>query len=126
MSNQVDATIAKRLDFIVKQNQTFDPTITVLDDQGNPLNMNDATVKMSVREEGCGCNIGCDQEFNSIFKQDFTPTITGNDFNILEFFDTVRLSVGTYKYDLLAEFQSGLKRYLLTGIFKVKRSYTTI
>lgn len=126
MSNIIDASIAKKFDFIVKQNQTFNPEITVLDNSNNPFNMNDATVKMSIRDDKCGCDVGCDENFDLVYKQDFIPTITGTDFNVLEFFDTVKLSVGIYKYDLLAEYQNGLKMYLLTGSFRVKKSYTKI
>lgn len=36
MSNQLDASVAKRLDITVKQNQTFDPVLTFTDDEGVP------------------------------------------------------------------------------------------
>lgn len=123
-----DATIAKRLDISVKQNQTFNAIITILDDQGSPFNLSDSIVKISIRQNNCCCDNGCNEfdGFDIITSQDLIPTITGDGFNELEFFDTIRLSPGIYKYDMLAQFQSGLKIYLLTGTFKVKKSYTKI
>jgi len=129
MSNILDASIAKKFDFIVKQNQTFNATITILDDTGLPINLNGASVKMSVRNEH-SCNSGCDDysfdSFGINYKQDFTPTIGGGSMNVLQFFDTIILKNGLYKYDLLVEYPNGQKQYLLVGTFKVKKSYTTI
>lgn len=131
MSNQLDATIAKRFDITVKQNQTFNATIIILDDIGSPINLNGGQVKMSIRQTDCGCNNTCAGQnvfdsFNLVFKQDLVPTIGGGSFNVLQFFDLIRLDVGTYKYDLLVHYPNGQNQYLLTGSFKVKRSYTEI
>lgn len=130
MSNILDATIAKRFDFIVKQNQTFNATLTLLDDAGGPINLNNADVKMSVRKGG-GCGTGgcydqAHDDFDVAYKQDFVPTIGGGSSNVLQFFDTILLIDGLYKYDLLVEYSNGQKQYLLTGNFKVKKSYTSI
>lgn len=130
MSNQLDATIAKRLDITVKQNQTFNATITLLDNDNVAINLTGQEVKMSVRQEGGGCGTCFDQafdsNFNQVFKQDFVPVIGGVGGNVLQFFDTVVLAEGSYKYDLLVKYGSGLQQYLLTGTFKVKRSITSI
>lgn len=129
MSNQLDATIAKRFDITVKQNQTFNAVITILDDSGGPVNLNGATVKMSIRQQNCGCNVGCgdnDFAFNFKYKQDMIPSIGGGSSNVLTFFDVVQLEAGLYKYDLLVQYPNTLKQYFLTGNFKVKKSYTSI
>lgn len=129
MSNQLDASVAKRLDITVKQNQTFNATITVLDDAGVAINLTGADVKMSVRQQTCGgggCYDFAFDSFDLVYKQDFVPTITGGSMNVLEFFDVVKLTDGIYKYDLLVEYPSTLKQYILTGTFKVKKSYTSI
>lgn len=128
MSNQLDATIAKRLDITVKQNQTFNAIIEFTDSAGAPINLTGAQVKMSVRQSGCQSSCACagDSDFNQVFKQDFIPEIGGEAMDTLSFFDTVLLAEGTYKYDLLIEYTSGKKQYLLIGSFKVKRSYTNI
>lgn len=130
MSNQLDATIAKRLDITVKQNQTFNTEITLLNNDNTPYGIAGATVKMSVRQQACGCGGGCMDYacdgFDIVYKQDFTPNITGAGDNVLEFDEVVKLSPGTYKYDLLVSYGDGLKKYLLTGTFKVKKSYTSI
>lgn len=129
MSNQLDATIAKRFDITVKQNQTFNATITLLDDTGGAINLNGATVKMSVRQQDCGCNVGCgdnDFTFSLKFKQDLIPSIGGANMNVLQFFDVIQLDEGVYKYDLLVKYPSTLQQYILTGSFRVKKSYTVI
>ena len=128
MTNQLDATIAKRYDITVKQNQTFNPIMTLLDDSGGPINLDGSSVKMSIRQSECGCNVGCDafDQFSIVHSQDMTPQIGGASMNVLQFFDTIVLSPGSYKYDLLVEYPSGLKQYILTGIFRVKKSYTSI
>ena len=130
MSNQLDATIAKRFDITVKQNQTFNAAITLLDDNGGAINLGGATVKMSIRQQDCGCTVGCngDNDFNFNFKyrQDMTPAIGGGSNNVLTFFDVVQLEEGVYKYDLLVKYSNTLQQYLLTGNFRVKKSYTSI
>lgn len=128
MSNQLDATIAKRYDITVKQNQTFNPLLTFTDSAGAPIDLTGSTAKLSVRQTGA-CNT-CDRNFDSpfdlLYHQDFLPTITGADSNQLQFNEVVKLSPGLYKYDLLIEYTSGEKAYFLTGNFRVKRSYTSI
>ena len=121
----LDASIAKRMDITVKQNQTFNISITVLDNASQPIDLTGVQVKMSVRQDGCAgsCAYVGDSDFNQIFKQDFVPTIN---VNVLQFFETVLLAEGTYKYDILLEYGSGLKQYILKGSFKVKRSFTSI
>lgn len=126
MSNQLDASIAKRFDFIVKQNQTFNPLLTFTDNDGAPISLAGASAKLSVRSTGCNTTCGCDGEtpFNLVYKQDFYGTVTGASNNQLQFDDIILLSPDTYKYDLLIEFSSGERQYFLTGNFKVKKSYT--
>lgn len=126
MSNQLDATIAKRLDIIVKQNQTFDASFIFL---GVPdtIEFTDAKIKLSVRQDNCGCNTCADiSDFDQVLKQDFIPEISGADFNQLVFNDVVKLAPGNYKYDLLVVYPDETHQYLLTGTFKVKRSYSKI
>lgn len=129
MSNQLDATIAKRLDITVKQNQTFNAVLTFVDAASAPIDLTGATVKLSVRQAD-GCGGGCMEHaydgFNIVYKQDFEPTITGAGMNVLQFNEVVLLSEGLYKYDLLVQHASGQQFYYLTGSFRVKRSYTLI
>jgi hypothetical protein len=126
MSNQLDATIAKRLDISVKQNQTFDATITFDDEDGNPIDLTGVVFKLSVRQDGCDASCACagDSNFNQVFKQDFIPTYPGS--GQLQFNDIVRLAVGNYKYDLLGEWPDQGRKYLLMGSFKVKKSFSQI
>jgi hypothetical protein len=131
MSNQLDATVAKRLDISVRQGQTFNAIITLLNDSGGPINIEGATVKMSVRQgNDCGAHSCSDQafslDFNQVYKQDFIPEIGGGNHNVLQFFQDVILADGNYKYDLLIEYPNELKQYILFGTFKVKKSYTSI
>lgn len=126
MSTQLDASIAKRFDFIVKQNQTFNPLLTFTDNAGAPISLAGASAKMSVKAGSCHHSCGCDGDtgFDLVYKQDFYATIVGVSNNQLQFDSIVELSAGTYKYDLLIEFSNGDQQYFLTGNFKVKRSYT--
>jgi len=126
MSNQLDATIAKRLDITVKENQTFDALLTFTDDADAPINLLGVSMKLSVREDGCNTSCACigDNNFNQVFKQDFVPTTYAD--GQVQFNDIIKLAPGSYKYDLLAEFPDDARRYLLTGTFKVKRSFTQI
>lgn len=128
--SQLDASIAKRFDITVKQNQTFDAILTFLDSDGEPVALS-GIAKMSVRKEDCCGGCDCDNEirntpFDLIYKQDFSPSITGLNSNQLAFEDLIILSPGNYKYDLLIEFQNGYREYFLFGTFKVKKSYTAI
>ena len=128
--SQLDASVAKRLDITVKQNQTFDGVITFTDNANAPIDLTGAQVKMSVRQGACGCgsSFECagDSNFNQVFKQDFTPQIGGTGHNVLTFNEVVQLAEGNYKYDLLVEYLSGKQQYVLAGNFRVKRSYTSI
>lgn len=126
MSNLIDATVAKRYDITVKNNQTFDMVISFFDEIGNPINVIGASFKMSVRQDGCNNDCACigDSPFEYLFKQDFIAEVVGS--NQIQINSIINLGPGTYKYDLLAEFVSGARKYLLTGNFKVKRSYTQI
>lgn len=131
MSNQLDATVAKRLDITVKQGQSFDAVLTFLDADAQPISLAGGTAKMSVRKQaGCDddCSGGCAGEtsFDLLYKQDFEPAITGANSNQLAFDDVIRLSPGNYKYDILVEFLGGYKLYFLYGTFKVRRSYTKL
>lgn len=127
MSNQLDATVAKRLDITVKQNQTFDTNFIFLDSQGEGIDFTGAAAKMSVRQSDCGCNTCAGEDtFDYVLKQDFIPAIGGADMNELEFNDVVKLSEGIYKYDLLVVYANNTHQYLLHGTFKVKRSLTNI
>lgn len=130
MSNQLDATVAKRLDITVKQGQTFDAVLTFLDSAGAAISLAGATAKMSVRKQA-GCEDDCiwcagETSFDLIYKQDFEPIVTGANNNQLTFNDTIKLSPGNYKYDLLVEFAGGDKLYFLYGTFKSRRSYTKL
>jgi hypothetical protein len=125
----LDASIAKRFDITVKQGQSFDAVLTFLDDDAQPISLAGGTAKMSVRQtaspnDDCGC-IG-DTPFDAIYKQDFSPTVTGINNNQLAFDDTILLSPGRYKYDLVVEFLTGYTLYFLYGTFKVLKSYTKI
>jgi hypothetical protein len=126
----LNTTIAVKYDFVVKQNQTFNPLLTFTeDDDDTPIDLTGATVKMSVREKICGCNHGCspyDSSFNQVYKQDFTPTITGVDNNQLQFDDLIELARGQYVYDLLIVWPNGEQQYYLKGNFKVEKSYTDV
>lgn len=124
----LDASVAKRLDINVKQNQTFNASISITDNAGAPINLTGSTVKMSVRQDGCDASCACigDSDFNQVFKQDFQPTISGIGNNVLTFNQIVLLAEGHYKYDLLVQYPSDEQQYLLTGSFRVKRSYTSI
>lgn len=126
MSNQLDATIAKRLDIIVKQNQTFDAIINLHDLNDAPIDLTGMNFKLSIRDNGCNSDCGCngDTPFSLIYKQDMIPVISGN--GQISFNDIIILSPGTYKYDLLAEYPDGKQKYFLAGSFKVKKSYTEI
>lgn len=127
MSNQLDASIAKRFDITVKQNQTFNPLLTFTDSDGAPISLAGATAKLSVRHGGvCHAHCGCSSDlgFDIVYKQDFYGTVTGVSNNQLQFDDIVLLSPDTYKYDLLIVFNTGIRQYFLTGTFKVKKSYT--
>lgn len=126
MSNQLDASIAKKLDFIVKQNQTFNPLLTFTDNAGAPISLAGATAKLSVRSQGCYNTCGCNGEtpFNLVYKQDFYADVSGISNNQLQFDNIIELSPGLYKYDLLITFSSGENQYFLTGSFRVKKSYT--
>ena len=126
----LDASIAKRLDITVKQNQTFNAVITITDDASAAISFAGATIKLSVRQQNCGCGGGCaDHAFDGFdikYAQDFTPSIGGAGNNVLTFNEVVILTDGQYKYDLLVEYPSGLQQYILYGTFKVKKSYTKI
>lgn len=129
MSNQLDATVAKRFDITVKQAQSFDAVLTFLDSDGGAISLAGATAKMSVRQQGsCNTQCGCtgDTPFEAVFEQDFSPDVTGINSNQLAFDDVIRLSPGNYKYDLLIEFLSGYKLYFLYGTFKVRKSYSKL
>lgn len=125
MSSQIDASVAKRFDIIVKQNQTLTMVFNFQNDEGNPLDLTDSIFKMSVRDDGCNNSCGCgDGNFNQVYKQDFTPTLSGN--SSIQFAEVIILSPGNYKYDLLAEMPDQGRVYLLQGTFKVKKSYSQI
>lgn len=124
----LDTSIAVKFDFIVKQNQTFNPLLTFTDDVNEPIDFTGAQVKMSVREKyrhgGCApCGIN-DSNFNQAYKQDFAPTVTGVDNNQLQFSGLINLAHGHYVYDLLVVWPNGEQQYYLRGNFKVQKSYT--
>lgn len=128
MSNILDATIAKRYDIIVKQNSTFNIQLILQDDSGIPLDLTGYEFKLSVRQDGCESSCGCsagDGNFNQVYKQDFIPFYLGS--GHLAFEDIVQLAPGTYKYDMIAVLPSNYgQQYILTGTFKVKRSFAKI
>lgn len=125
MSTQLDASIAKKLDFTVKQNQTFNPLLTFTDNAGAPISLAGASAKLSVRSQGCHtCGCDGDTPFDLVYKQDFYADIVGASNNQLQFDSIVELSPGLFKYDLLIEFASGERQYFLAGSFRVKKSYT--
>lgn len=129
MANTLDTTIAVKFDFTVKQNQTFNPVLTFIDDADQPIDLMGTTIKMSVREKGGTCRTGCDSydtNFNQVYKQDFIPTVTGASNNQLAFYDLIQLAKGHYVYDLLIVWPSGEQQYYLKGNFKVERSYADI
>lgn len=123
----LNTTIAVKYDFTVKQNQTFNPLITFVDDDSNPIDLTGASIKMSVRTNSCGCNDECspyNNNFNQVYKQDFLPGITGAFSNQLQFDDIIKLAAGRYVYDLLIVWPTGEQQYYLKGGFKVEKSYT--
>lgn len=129
MANTLDTTIAVKFDFTVKQNQTFNPVLTFIDDDDQPINLTGASIKMSVRQKFGVCSDGCspyDTNFNQVYKQDFTPGIGGADNNELTFDDIIQLAKGVYVYDLLIVWPNGEQQYYLKGNFKVERSYADI
>lgn len=125
----LNTTIAVKFDFVVKQNQTFNPLLTFLDDGDAPIDFTGAAIKLSVREKGCGCRSGCDagnSDYNQVYKQDFTPGITGASSNQLQFDDLIMLAKGNYVYDMLVVWPGGEQQYYLKGSFKVEKSYADI
>lgn len=123
----LDTTIAVKFDFTVKQNQTFNPLLTFVDDNSAPIDLTDAIIKMSVRQKGCGCDDACNpysNSFNQVYKQDFVPFVTGVANNQLQFNDIIYLAKGMYAYDMLVVWPSGEQQYYLKGNFKVEKSYT--
>lgn len=125
----LNTTIAAKFDFVVKQNQTFNPLLTFLDDNDAPIDFTGAEIKLSVREKGCGCRSGCDPgdaSYNQAYKQDFTPLLTGASNNQLQFEDIIRLAKGNYVYDMLVVWPDGEQQYYLKGSFKVEKSYADI
>jgi hypothetical protein len=127
MSNNLDTTIAVKFDFTAKQNQTFNPLLTFVNDDDTPINLSGTIIKMSVRLKHGLCNTGCDpfdSNFNQVYKQDFEPEVTGADNNKIQFNDIIYLAHGLYTYDLLIIWPSGERQYYLKGNFKVERSYT--
>jgi hypothetical protein len=125
---ELNTTLAVNFDFVVKQNQTFNPLLTFLHDDDSPVDFTGTTIKLSVREkDGCGCNRGCsphDTNFNQVYKQDFVPNITGSGDNELQFDDVIELAPGKYVYDMLVVWPDGEQQYYLKGKFKVEKSYT--
>lgn len=122
----LNTTMAVKFDFVVKQNQTFNPLLTFLHDDDSPIDFSGATVKLSVRQKGCGCGGGCnpyDNSFNQVYKQDFTPEIIGINDNQLQFDDVIELARGLYTYDMIVVWPSGEQQYYLKGTFKVEKSY---
>lgn len=122
----LNTTIAVKYDFVVKQNQTFNPLLTFLNDDNTPVDFTGAGIKLSVRQKaGCAIPCGCngDSNFNQVYKQDFFPGITGAYNNQLEFGDIVLLAKGNYVYDMLVVWPSGEQQYYLKGNFKVEKSY---
>lgn len=129
MANTLDATIAVKFDFTVKQNQTFNPVLTFIDDADQPINLAGAAIKMSVRQKHGMCHDECspyNSNFNQVYKQDFTPSVTGISNNQIVFDDIIQLAKGQYAYDLLIVWPSGEQQYYLKGSFKVERSYADI
>lgn len=125
----LNTTIAVKFDFVVKQNQTFNPLLTFLDDNDAPIDFTGAEIKLSVREKGCGCRSGCDAgtgDYNQVHKQDFVPTITGASNNQLQFEDIIFLAKGNYMYDMIVLWPSSEQQYYLKGSFKVEKSYADI
>lgn len=125
----LNTTIAVKFDFVVKQNQTFNPLLTFLDDSDVPIDFTGTEIKLSVREKRCGCNSGCgagDSNYNQVHKQDFTPTVTGASNNQLQFDSEVELAPGTYVYDMAVLWPNGEYQYYLKGSFKVEKSYAYI
>lgn len=123
----LNTTIAVKFDFVVKQNQTFNPLLTFLDDDDAPIDFTGATIKLSVREKHCGCHSGCnpyDNSFNQVYKQDFVPNVVGASNNQLQFDDIIDLARGLYVYDMLIVWPSGEQQYYLKGTFKVEKSYS--
>lgn len=125
MIGLIDATIAKQFNIKVKQNQTFNALFAFTLEDNSPFSLAGATAKLSVRDNGCSSSCGCDFDngLDLIYKQDFLGQIIGTDFNEIEFSEVVKLSPGSYKYDLLIYLNESLQFYLLTGSFIVKRSY---
>ncbi len=123
----LNTTIAVKWDFVVKQNQTFNPLLTFVDVNDDPIDFSGAIIKLSVREKnGCGCGGGCsayDSNFNQVHKQDFIPQVVGVDNNQLQFEDVIELAKGSYVYDMLVVWPTGEKQYYLKGSFKVEKSY---
>lgn len=122
----LNTTIAVKFDFIVKQNQTFNPLLTFLDDDDAPIDLSGADIKLSVRSKNTDCMHDCNthnSNFNQVYKQDFVPTI---DNNKLQFYDVINLAKGMYVYDMIVVWPSGEQQYYLTGTFKVEKSYADI
>jgi len=127
MSNILDASVAKKFDIVVKQNQTFNPVLTFVDGDNAAIDLTGSTIKLSVRQDvNCACGCNGDTPFDLVYKQDFYGTVSGSGHNIVSFNDIVKLSEGTYRYDLLVLFSDDTQKYFLTGSFRVKKSYTNI
>lgn len=125
----LDTTIAVKFDFVVKQNQTFNPLFTFLDAAGLPIDLTGALIKLSVRRKACDCDDECSPyniSFNQTYKQDFVPQVTGISNNQLRFNDIIYLAKGQYVYDMLVVWPGGEQQYYLKGNFKVEKSYADI
>lgn len=122
----IDTTIAVKFDITVKQNQTFNPLITFIDDNNDPIDLTGTTIKLSVRLKNGLCQNECsvnNSSFNQVYKQDFYPQITGAFNNQIQFNDIILLAHGIYVYDMLVVWPNGEQQYYLRGPFKVQKSY---
>ena len=98
------------------QGDTFIRTVTLTDQDSNPINVSGATVKMEIRKVGCGDILETLDNSDGV-------TIGGTGNNVITLDKNINIEAGVHAYDLQVTKASVVTTYI-AGDFKVIKDVT--
>lgn len=106
------SNIPGAVNFKVYQNDTLNKSITITDDNDDPIDLSAAAVKMEVRQSAGSTVLFTLEVGDGI-------TISGADDNVIVISKIVDIDPGSYLYDLEATYSGGDVQTFIKGSFTV-------
>jgi len=101
--------------FVAYEGDTFDPIITLLDENDAPIDLVGQTVKMQIKNKKGDVTLK-----TLVSPTDFTIAI-----NVITFNSILNIVKGEYEYDLQVTFTTGVVKTFIGGSFTVIKQITT-